>query len=152
MQIVNLHPVLTAPQQAIILLSVTLVLDLITGLLASWVESKKSMNPSAKNQYIIESAKLRITAVKFSCYAMGILSAWSIETVFLIREIPSGQIATENLTITTIVTGFFCMIELYSIFFENIKRMGFDIIQKISAMTTEGWKIYKLIKNGPSND
>lgn len=101
---------------------------------------------------MIESAKLRLTAVKFTCYAMGVLGAWGIETVFLIQKIPSGYISTENMTFTTIVVGFFCAIEIYSIFFENIKRMGFDIVQKIKNIASVSWKLYKIIKNGPSDN
>ena len=149
----TVFPILTTPQQAIILLAFSIILDFITGILASCIESKKiKLDLSDSNIYIIQSSKLRITAVKFTCYTMGILSAWGIETVFLIREIPSGHISTENLTLTTVVTGFFCMIEIYSIFFENIKRMGFDIIQKTINISFEVWKIYKMIKNGfPDN-
>lgn len=136
-------------QQACIILMISMLFDFITGILAHWIELRKE---SIQKKYVIESAKLRLTAVKFICYAMGILSAWGIETVFLIQKLPSGYISTENLTLTTIITGFFCVIEIYSIFFENIKRMGFDIVQKIKNIVLVSWKLYKIIKNGPSDN
>jgi phage-related holin len=136
-------------QQACAILLISMLFDFITGILAHWIEFKKE---SIQKKYIIESAKLRLTAVKFTCYAMGILGAWGIETVFLIQKIPSGYISTESLTLTTIITGFFCVIEIYSIFFENIKRMGFDIVQNIKNIALVSWKLYKIIKNGPSDN
>lgn len=157
MEIINplsaLNPTLTIPQQAGILLILSIIADFITGILASCIEFKK--NPTIltdKSNYIIESAKLRLTAVKFACYTMGILGAWGVETVFFIKKIPSGYISTENLTLTTIVIGFFCIIEIYSIFFENIKRMGFDVIQTIKNIASISRKLYKIIKNGPSDN
>jgi len=141
--------VMTTAQQSGILLLLSLILDFITGILASWTEIKKNKTVSRdKNKYVIESAKLRFTGVKIGCYSMGILGAWGVETIFLLQKIPLGYIATKDLTLTTFVIGFFCIIEFYSIFFENIKRMGFDIIQKIS----EAWKLYKTIKNGFSDN
>lgn len=152
-QFTVLNPVLTIPLQAGILLILSIIVDFITGILASCIEFKKSKDTfSDKPKYIIESAKLRLTAVKFGCYTMGILGAWGVETVFLIQKIPSGYISTENLTLTTIVIGFFCSIEIYSIFFENIKNMGFDIVQRIKIIASVIWKLYKIIKNGPSDN
>lgn len=142
-------PLVTTPQKAVMLLAIFFMLDFITGIMASWAEFKK-MKPSVTQygkRYLISSAKLKLSGVKFITYAMGILCAWGIEQVFLIREIPSGHISMKNLTLTTIVIGFFCAIEFYSIFFENIKRMGFDIIQKVKKITSEGWNLYKSVKN-----
>lgn len=139
-------PVLTTPQKAAMLLGLFFILDFITGISASWIELKKTEAVSEK-KYIIQSSKLRLSAVKFICYALGILCAWGIEIVFVIKKIPSGSISTQNLTLTTVVIAFFCVIEFYSIFFENIKRMGFDIILKVKKISCESWKLYKTIKN-----
>jgi phage-related holin len=151
-QFTILNPELTIPQQAGILLILSIIVDFITGILASWIDYKKSKAFSDSSKYIIESAKLRLTAVKFTCYTIGILGAWGIETVFFIKKIPSGYIATENLTLTTVIIGFFCIIEIYSIFFENIKRMGFDVIQTIKNIVSISRKLYKIIKDGPSDN
>ncbi|RWW99718.1 phage holin family protein [Flavobacterium cerinum] len=138
--------VLTTSQKAVILLGLFFILDFITGILASWIEFKKT-NSASEKRYLIQSSKLRLSAVKFICYALGILCAWGIEIVFVIKKIPSGSISTQNLTFTTVVIAFFCAIEFYSIFFENIKRMGFDILLKIQKISSESWKLYKTIKN-----
>lgn len=144
-------PLLTIPQQSGLLLLFSIILDFITGILANWIEMRKNKISVQSGKFFIESAKFRLTAVKIGCYSMGILGTWGIETIFFIQKIPSGYIATKNLTLTTYVIGFFCMIELYSIFFENVKRMGFDIIQKTKTISSEAWKFYKIIKNGPTD-
>lgn len=144
-------PILTIPQQSGLLLLFSIILDFATGILAGWIEIRKSKTSAQGEKYFIESTKFRLTAVKIGCYSMGVLGAWGIETIFFIQKIPSGYIATKDLTLTTFVIGFFCMIELYSIFFENVKRMGFDIIQKTKTISSEAWKFYKTIKNGPSD-
>lgn len=142
-------PVLSTATMAMILLGGFFLLDFITGVLASWVEFKKTLPlvPGSGKRYVIQSSKLRLSAVKFICYASGILVAWGIETVFVIKEIPTGHISTKNLTLTTVVIAFFCAIEVYSIFFENIKRMGFDIIQKVKTISKTGWGLYKSVKD-----
>jgi phage-related holin len=141
-----IFPSLTTSQKAVILLGIFFILDFITGILASWIEVKKT-NSTTRKKYVIQSSKLRLSAVKFICYALGILCAWGIEIVFVIKKVPSGSISTQNLTFTTVVIAFFCVIEFYSIFFENIKRMGFDVIQKVKKISSEAWKLYKTIKN-----
>lgn len=139
------------PHHAILLLLFCLITDFITGLIASWIENNKKADLPPHNENIIKSAKLRLTAIKFVSYSLGILGAWGIETIFLIKKIPSGYISTTELTLTTYVIGFFITIEVYSVFFENIKRMGFDIIQKSKIIINEIWKFYKTLKNGSEN-
>lgn len=138
-------PVFSPTIKALILLGGFFCLDFITGILASWVEFKKAapLVPASGKRYLIQSTKLRLSGVKFICYSLGTLCAWGIETVFVIKEIPSGHVSTQNLTLTTVVIAFFCMIEFYSVFFENVKRMGFDIIQEAKKV----FKLYKSIKD-----
>lgn len=139
-------PFLTTSQKASLLLGFFFILDFITGILASWIELKRN-KPNPETSYVLQSSKLRLSAVKFICYSLGILCAWGIEMVFVIKKIPSGYISTQNLTLTTVVIAFFCVIEFYSIFFENIKRMGFDIIHNVKKISSQGWRLYKNIKN-----
>ena len=142
---------LNTPHQAVLLLIFCLITDFITGVIASWTENNKKSDSPSNKENVIKSAKLRLTAIKFVSYSLGILGAWGIETIFLIKKIPSGYISTTELTLTTYVIGFFIAIELYSIFLKNIKRMGFDIIQKSKIIVIEAWKFYKTLKNGPEN-
>ncbi|PZR24451.1 MAG: hypothetical protein DI539_00300 [Flavobacterium psychrophilum] len=140
--------IFTSSEQQIILLFLCIMLDFITGILASWTESKTNLDLSQPKKYFIESAKLRLTVIKFVSYSLGILGAWGIETIFLIKKIPLVSISTKELTLTSYVVCFFCVIEIYSILFENIKRMGFDILQKSKIIISEVWKFYKTLKNG----
>lgn len=150
MPIVVTAPLYTTAEMACGILASFFVIDFITGIVASWVEFKRvpALIPTSDKRYLIQSAKLRMSGVKFICYVLAILCAWMFETVFMIKEIPTGHISTQNLTLTTIVIAFFCLIEFYSIFFENIKRAGFDIIEMIKKISHSGWGVYKSIKNG----
>ena len=138
---------ISTPLKAMILLAVLFILDFITGIWASWIEFRnQQIKGSANNKYVVQSAKLRLSAIKFITYGMVILVAYGLEWVFVVQEFkPSDKI--ENLSLTTIAIIFCCAIEFYSVFFENIKRMGFDIILKIKKIASSGWDLYKTIKN-----
>jgi len=121
--------VLSSVQKALLLLLLFFILDFITGILASWKDKKEAekTNPNLKEQSLISSDKLKLSAVKAFTYASSILGVWGIEKVFFIKTFKFDNITTEGLTITLIFIGFCCSIEFYSIVFENFKRMGFDI-------------------------
>ena len=124
--------VLTSVQKALILLLIFFVIDFITGIIASWKEKKdkEKIDPTVKEQSLISSDKLKLSAVKAFTYASAILGVWGIEKVFFIRTFKFENVSTEDLTVTLIFVGFCCAIEFYSIVFENFKRMGFDIASK----------------------
>lgn len=147
-------PVYTITEKTLILLAALFVMDFITGVMASYVEFKKALpvTPGAGKRYVFSSAKMRLSAVKFVTYAMGVICAYGIESIFLIKEFDPGHLTTQKLTLTTIVTLFFCVIEAYSIFFENIKRMGYDIIQKVKNISSTGWGVYKAVKGENKNE
>jgi phage-related holin len=121
--------VLSSVQKALLLLLLFFILDFITGILASWKEKKEKekTKPELKEESLISSEKLKLSAVKAFTYASAILGVWGIEKVFFIRTFKFDNVSTEGLTITLIFVGFCCAIEFYSIVFENFKRMGFDI-------------------------
>jgi phage-related holin len=116
-------------QKALLLLMIFFILDFITGIVASWKEKKKEEkeDPSLKEQSLISSEKLKLSAIKAFTYASSILGVWGIEKVFFIKTFKFENVSTEDLTVTLIFVGFCCAIEFYSIVFENFKRMGFDI-------------------------
>ncbi len=126
------EPVISAVQKALGLLFIFFVLDFITGILASRVDKKKAekLDPTLKEQSLISSEKLKLSAVKAFTYASAILGVWAIETVFFIKTFSFTSVSTEKMTVTLIFVGFCCAIEFYSIVFENFKRMGFDIAKK----------------------
>ncbi len=140
---------MTTTQKTLLLLAALFVFDFITGVWASYVEFKKSLpvTPGAGKRYVFSSAKMRLSAVKFITYGMGVIVSFFVESIFVIQEFEPSHISTQKLTLTTVVTLFFCSIEFYSIFFENIKRIGFDIIQKVKSIFKDGWGLYKSVKN-----
>ena len=119
-------------QKALLLLLLFFILDFITGIIASYKEKKQKEkeNPKLKEQTLISSEKLKLSAVKAFTYASSILGVWGIERVFFIKTFKFENVSTEDLTVTLIFVGFCCSIEFYSIVFENFKRMGFDIASK----------------------
>ena len=119
-------------QKALLLLLLFFILDFITGIIASYKEKKQKekKNPKLKEQTLISSEKLKLSAVKAFTYASSILGVWGIERVFFIKTFKFENVSTEDLTVTLIFVGFCCSIEFYSIVFENFKRMGFDIASK----------------------
>lgn len=146
-------PVFTIPQKALILLGGLFVVDFITGIWACWIEYKKDWpidQITGRRERLIKSAKLRLSAVKFGTYAIMILGAYGIEWVFILGEFEPHE-RLQKMTLATIVIAFCCVIEFYSIFFENVKRMGFDIVQKVKNITSDGWKLYKNVK-GETNE
>ena len=135
--------VLTSVQKALILLLIFFVIDFITGIIASWREKKdkEKIDPTIKEQSLISSEKLKLSAVKAFTYTSAILGVWGIEKAFFIRTFKFENVSTEDLTITLIFVGFCCVIEFYSIVFENFKRMGFDISKKALSVIRHVKKI-----------
>ena len=135
--------VLTSVQKALILLLIFFVIDFITGIIASWKEKKdkEKIDPTIKEQSLISSEKLKLSAVKAFTYTSAILGVWGIEKAFFIRTFKFENVSTEDLTITLIFVGFCCVIEFYSIVFENFKRMGFDISKKALSVIRHVKKI-----------
>ena len=141
-------PLFSIPQKAVLLLGALFVADFITGIGASWSEFKKEKQdlPVVPAHYLIQSAKLRLSAVKFITYALGIICAWGLEWVFVLESF-NVHLSSQKLSLTSIVTAFFCTIEFYSILFENIKRMGFDLLLKIKEISRAGWDVFNTLKN-----
>jgi hypothetical protein len=142
-------PVISRPSKAILLLGFFLILDFITGIAANYFDVRKTSvkDDNIIKKYVIESSKLRLSIIKFITYGLALLIAYGIEWTFIADEFKT-HLSIQKMTLTTIVTAFCCLIEVYSILFENIKRMGFDIIQKIEDIITKGWKLYKIFKGG----
>lgn len=133
---VMVMPVFTGLQKALIALGAFFVLDFITGIWASYIEFYKNLppkKPNAPKRYVIKSRKLKLSAVKFIVYGLMLLVAHGIEWAFLPGEFQPHS-SLSQMTITTIAAGFLCAIEIYSIVFENFKRMGFDVIAKFRKL------------------
>jgi len=141
-------PTFTTPQKALILLAGLFVVDFITGITASWMEFRRSLPvlPASGKRYVIQSSKLKLSAVKFIVYGLTALVARGIEWAFIPKEFEPHE-ALNKMTLTTMAIAFCCCIELYSIVFENFKRMGFDVIQIVKKVFTDGRKVYKIVKD-----
>jgi len=128
--------VFSSVQKAILLLFLFFALDFLTGILASWKEKKQleKTKPELKEQSLISSDKLKLSAIKAFTYASAILSVYGIETVFFIKTFKIDSISDKDMTITLIFVGFCCAIEFYSIVFENFKRMGYDIVKRFTTV------------------
>lgn len=124
------------------------VADFITGIGASYFKKKKAekLDPSIKDQDLISSEKLKLSLVKVSTYAIGILGCWFLETVFFIKKFSFDSISTQELTITLVCIAFCCVIEFWSIVMENFKEMGFDIRKKGLSIISGIKNINKQIK------
>ena len=146
---VMIPPAMSTPIKALILLAIFFILDFLTGIGASYVEFKKSLPvlPGSGKRYVLSSSKMRLSVVKFITYGLAALIARGMEWVFIPGEFEPNE-NLNKMTLTTIVIGICCVIEVYSILFENVKRMGFDLIQKVKQIYKEGWKLYKYVKNG----
>jgi phage-related holin len=121
-------------QLALLLLFGLMVLDFITGILASYFErekDKKLATPEALililSKYLISSEKLKLSGVKFTLYTSTILLAYFIQNIFFIKSFSFG-FSDAHFTISIVVVSFWCVVEFYSIVFENFKRMGFDVL------------------------
>lgn len=132
---------LTTEQKAIILLGIFFALDFATGIAASWFEKRRAekLDPALKEQSLISSEKLKLSMVKAFMYCSSILSIYGIEKVFFVRQFHL-DFFEQKASITLLAVAFCCVIELYSVIFENFKRMGFDLKDKVS-------RIFKTVKS-----
>lgn len=130
--------ILTTTQQAIAFLVLLMVFDFITGIGASISKKRKfeKENPEIEKIRLISSEKLRKSGVKFLLYSMTILSSYFMQAIFQLKNF-TLIISNIQINLCIGVIGFWCIVELYSIFFENFKDMGIDIkliIRKITNL------------------
>jgi len=120
------------PRRAIIFLCILAVLDFITGIASSYIEWSKT----DRKITLISSQKLKMSAVKLFTYFSGILVVYGVELVFFDKRFQFTTVTEKDFTITSIAIAFFCAIEIYSIVFENFKKLGFDVLANIKKLVT----------------
>ncbi|WP_281754728.1 phage holin family protein [Neptunitalea chrysea] len=137
-------PIVISAKGALKVLFALMILDFITGIYASHVEKRKveKINPELKNEPLISSEKLKLSGVKFMLYVATILLAYFVEKIFFIKSFAIG-FSDAHFTITVIVIAFWIVVEFYSVVFENFKRMGFDVIRKLTKIISK----FKSTKN-----
>lgn len=111
------------------------VFDFITGVGASYFEKKEAekTNPKLKEQSLISSEKMKLSLLKTIIFGGGILCVKGVETAFFVKPIAFSMLE-KPVSISLMAIGFCCSIEFYSIFFENFKRMGIDLVKIIKKM------------------
>ena len=132
---ISLPFVLTNEVKGIGSLIILMVFDFITGIGASYFLLKKyeKENPDEEKKDLISSEKLKGSGVKFLLYSMTILSAYNLNNTFQLKSF-SLPISDIQFNLTLLIIGFWCLVECYSIVFENFRDMGIDvkkIIKKI---------------------
>lgn len=128
----------------IIALGVVFVFDFITGVAASysiWREVK-----AQQSVYFLESRKMRNSLLKACTYLLFICMSWLVWYLFIngTVQLPMSDI---SVNIIEISIGICIAIECWSIL-ENMKRLGFDLLAKISRVFKGFWKLFKIIKTG----
>ncbi|MDN3665609.1 phage holin family protein [Algibacter miyuki] len=135
-------------KSAIHLLIALMIFDFITGIGASWSNKKKAekADPTLEKKQLISSEKLKLSGVKMLLYGSTIWLAYKIEELFLIKTF-TLDFSEKELTLTIGVIAFWCMVELFSIIFENFKAMGFDVLKIVSKIFNTYKTAKKEIKN-----
>lgn len=133
---------------ALLLLFGLMTVDFGTGVGASHFERKKlkKENPDVKHGNLISSEELKKSGVKFTLYAMTILLAYFLEQIFFVKSFQFG-FSEAKFSISIVVIGFWCIVEFYSIVFENFKRMGVDVVEKFKNIVSK----YKTTKKDISD-
>lgn len=131
--------VLSNTQKAIMFLIGLMILDFATGVGASYFKRKKDKKANkVVSSRLISSEKLRRSGVKFLLYSLTILTSFGMQWVFQLKTFELS-ITDLEMTLTLGVISFWCIVEFYSIFFENFKEMGIDIkiiVKKITALAS----------------
>lgn len=139
-------PALNNIHIALLLLLGAFIADFFTGWLATYMEIKRGdreMPPSGRS---FESKKARESVVKGIGYILLILGSTAIENIFFNRKFEFSSLSNRSLGVTELVIGFCFAIEMYSTLVENMKRAGFDIVGKVSAIADSVWGLIKKVK------
>lgn len=136
---ITMPVILSNTQKAIMFLIGLMVLDFATGIGASYSRRKKNKKENKEvSPRLISSEKLRRSGVKFLLYSLTILTSFGLQWIFQLKTF-TLSITNLEMTLTLGVISFWCIVEFYSIFFENFKDMGIDIkliVKKITALAS----------------
>jgi len=111
--------------------------DLLTGLLASFYEWKKSDH---KERWFFgkgegfSSDKAKKMGIKLAVYLLVPQLLVNLQKTLLLKNFKYSTISDAEFELATIVVLFFCAIEGFSIFHENLPKCGFDLWKSIKKM------------------
>jgi len=144
---------LTMFQQSLVLLLAVFIIDFLTGIYASYIETKKKAGLAVGTISIkvkigifketVDSEKLRKSAVKAIVYLLLVTLSYALEKIASIKPFNFESISEVAYTFSTLSVGFCIAIEAWSIFMENLPRAGFDIVKTF----TKAFNKAKEIKN-----
>lgn len=113
------------------------IADFLTGLLASFYEWKKSDH---KDRWFFgkgegfSSDKAKKMGVKLAVYLAVPQMLINLQKTLLLKNFKYSTISDAEFELATIVVLFFCAIEGFSIFHENLPKCGFDLWKSIKKM------------------
>lgn len=123
------------------------VVDLATGLWASYCRWKKSDHQDrwffGRGNEGFSSDKAKQMGVKAAIYLVVPLALIRLQTVLYLKNFKYDRISDAEFELGTIAIIVFCLIEGFSIFHENLPDCGFNFWKKIKNMIG----VYKEIKN-----
>lgn len=90
----------------------------------------------------ISSQKLRKSIIKAVGYTLFILLFWAVQEVFKIKTWTFDSFSYMEWNLTLMAQAGCIASEIWSILFENLKKMGLDIVAKVTGMS----KTYKELK------
>lgn len=147
---------LTTFQQSLYLMFGVFVIDFITGIYASYIGFKKQQEliPGTITIKVkigifiavVESEKLRKSAVKAIVYLLLISLSYAVEKIASIKTFTFESFSDKAYTFSTIVALFCVAIEVWSIFLENLPRAGYDIVGSFTKAFTKAKEIKKDIE------
>lgn len=134
---------LTSLQMAIILLLTTLLIDYITGVYASYYIHKRE---GKKDNAWFSSDKSRLSFVKSITYFLLILLTYGIERIFKIKTFKLESYSHLEMSITLFAIAMCIAIEVYSTFWENLPRAGFNFPGKVVKVAKSFWELFAGLK------
>ena len=111
--------------------------DLLSGLLASYCQWKASEH---KDRWFFgkgegfSSDKAKKMGVKLAVYLLVPQLIVNLQKTLLLKNFKYSTISDAEFELATIVVLFFCAIEGFSIFHENLPKCGFDLWHQIKKM------------------
>lgn len=127
----------------LLFLFVFFIIDYVTGLGASWKERKNQLSVPP---FFFESKKMRMSLLKACTYLLFIFMSWVMWFLFFDGTVHL-PVSTKEINIIGITIGICIAIECWSIL-ENMKRMGFDVLEKTMNLFKNLWKHYRTITHG----
>ena len=115
------------------------VFDLISGLLASYFDWKKSASKGKfffGNDQGFSSDKFKKCFIKGGVYGGFPIIVLKFQQIFMIKSFSVNYISEAQIDVTTAILLLFCGNEMFSIFWENLPKCGLDIPKGIRNLIT----------------